>query len=179
MKTIKNIQFESNSNNRNSLKALTEKENEHLFEVLEKAQKNGLKNFAIIFTVKGFDKVYGFKTAVENCTTRIKTNETKNGIMYKIFCPLALNQIKQLIIDGKVTEFGTVDELKEIKVKYNLSNNGKAVEYMVKRHEHKKVEHEQALENGGDALNGDTEIKYFELGFGTSPSCRLIENVKI
>ena len=179
MKTIKNVQFVSNSNNRNALKALTEKENAFLMETLEKAKENGLKNFAIIFTVKGFDGVYGFKTTMENCVKRIKTDNTKSGLLFKIFCPISVGQAREFITSEKVTCFGTLDELKAIREKHNLSNNGKAVEYLVKRYEHKTVEHTQALEKGGDALFGDTEIKYFELGFGTSPSCKLIENAKI
>ena len=179
MKTIKNVKFESNSNNRNALKALTENENAFLTETLEKARENGLKNFAIIFTVKGFNGVYGFKTPMENCTKRIKTDNTKSGLLFKIFCPVSVGQAREYIITEKVTCFGTLDELKAIREKHNLSNNGKAVEYLVKRYEHKAVDHTKALENGGDSLFGDTEIKYFELGFGTSPSCKLIENVKI
>jgi len=179
MKTIEKVTFISNSNNRNTLKALTEKENAKLEQMFDIAKSNGLKYFAICFTVKGFNDVYAFKIPIEEAKKRMKTNEQKNGkYMFKIFCPLSLAQMVELIKTNKCSVIGSLDDLEKAKEKHNCKNNGQAVEYLVKRYEHKAVNHTQKLLDGGDALNGNTEIKYFELGFGTSPSCRLFENIK-
>ena len=177
MKTFKTLpQFASKSNNTNALKPLTKTQQQKLNALMKKAQNNGLKNFALIFNVNG--EIYGLKTPVENCTARIKVNATSSEkIMFKIFSPLAKNQVIELAQNGKLTHYGNESDLENIKKRHKLQNNGQAVEYLVNRKERTTIDHTKTLLQGGDSLFNDTEIKYFVIG-NSSPSCRLFENIK-
>ena len=178
MKTNKNLpMFASKSANTNPLKKMNEKEQEKLNALIEKASKNGLKNFALIYNVDG--KIYGFKTPIANCLARIKTNASGKNTTFKIFSPLANGQVKNFIEQGLMTYYGTEKDLEQIREKHNnLKNNGQAVEYLINKKEHTTIDHTKSLIKGGDNLFGDTEIKYFVIG-ASSPSCRLFDNVRV
>lgn len=177
MKTFKTLpQFESKSNNTRILKPLTKAQEQKFNALMKKAQSNGLKNFALIYNVNG--EIYGLKTPIENCVARIKVNATSaERVMFKIFSPLAKNQVIELAQQGKLTYYGNESEFESIKKRHKLQNNGQAVEYMVNKKERTTIDHKQTLLQGGDNLFGDTEIKYFVIG-NSSPSCRLFENIK-
>lgn len=178
MKTNKTLpQFTSKSANTNSLKKMSEKEQATLNTLIEKASKNGLKNFALIYNVDG--KIYGFKTPISNCLERVKTNKSGKSTTFKIFSPLANGQVKDFIEQDLMSYYGTEADLEQIREKNsNLKNNGQAVEYLINKKEHSKIDHTKSLVKGGDSLFGDTEIKYFVIG-SSSPSCRLFDNVKM
>lgn len=178
MKTIKTLPtFKSKSANYNSLKKMTEQEENKLNALIKKASENGLKNFALIFNVDG--QIYGFKTPIANCLARVKTNKSGKTTTFKIFSPLANGQVKDFIENGLMTYYGTEEDLQVIREKHkNLTNNGQAVEWLVNRKEHTTVDHKKSLLKGGDSLFGDTEIKYFVIG-ASSASCRLFDKVKI
>lgn len=176
MKTLKTLPtFQGRSNNNNSLKPMTTEEKNTLNALIEKAQNNGLKNFALIYNVNG--NIYGFKTEIKNCLARVKTNKSGKNIMFKIFSPIANGQVKEMIENNKFTYYGKAEELEEIKSRHHLQNNGQAVEYLINKKEHSTIDHKKDLLNGGDSLFGDTEIKYFVIG-NSSPSCRLFDNIK-
>lgn len=175
MKTFKTLpKFESRSNNSKGLKPMTTDEKALLLSLIEQAKANDLKNFALIYNVNGL--IFGLKTPLENCLTRIKVNKSGNKIMFKIFSPLAKNQVIEMAENSQLTYFGTVADLEKIRIKHNLQNNGQAVEYLVNRYEHTTINHTQSILEGGDALDGNTEIKYFVIG-NSSPSCRLFDNI--
>lgn len=177
MKTMKTLpQFESKSNNTNILKPMTKAQQNKLNSLIKKASANGLKNFALIYNVNG--EIYGVKTPIENCLARVKVNQaTDKGIMFKIFSPLAKNQVIELAQKGEFTYYGNESELESIKKRHKLQNNGQAVEYLVNRKERTTIDHKKDLLNGGDSLGGNAEIKYFVIG-NSSPSCRLFDNIK-
>ena len=177
MKTMKTLpQFTSKSNNTNSLKPMTKAQEKKLNSLISQASKNGLKNFALIYNVNG--EIYGLKTPIENCLARVKVNQaTDKGIMFKIFSPLAKNQVIELAQQGKLTHYGNENDLTSIKARHKLQNNGQAVEYLVNRKERTTIDHKKDLLKGGDSLFNDTEIKYFVIG-NSSPSCRLFDNIK-
>lgn len=181
MKNIKKMPaFVSNSNNTRALKPMNYKEVIALRNIIAQAQSNGLRGFVITFTVRNNATVYAFKTTdIEAIVARAKTNTDSNGkTMFKIFSPLSLAQLEQFINDGTAIAIGTKDDLQKIRDKHNLKNNGQAVEWLVKRNEHTTVNHTQSFVEGGDDFNG-YEIKFFDYFGGSSPSCRLVENITV
>lgn len=173
MKTIENLIFVNGSAHKKGLKPMSESEKAVLESTIAKAKESGLKNFSITFSYNG--KVYGFKTSIENCLNRVKANQQGKKTVIKMFFPVSLQTARELIENGKVTEYGTTQDLESIQEKKHLKNKGQAVEYLVNKKEHSTINHTQKLENGGDNLFGNCEIKFFALGEGTSPSVRLIE----
>ena len=96
MKTLKTLPaFKSNSANTRSLKPMSENEKQKLNSLIEKAIKNDLRNFALMYNVNG--KIYGFRTPIQNCLARVKTNTNGKTTTFKIFSPLANGQVKELI----------------------------------------------------------------------------------
>ena len=137
--------------------------------VITEFGKRNIKGFRVCFAVG--EGVYSVFMTAQDALNRTKLES--DGKTLKMFAPFSRPQA----VDLAETAFyiGSRDELAETKEKYECTNNGYAVEYLLANRMKKPFDHHKDWTEGNGEFGG-YEVKFFDFGIEkatTSPRAKL------